>query len=178
MTREQVEKIVGATAVVSQKGNEVTYSTVPEPYPLFKTYTLTFSHKYGLAQVMATSFDPAGVGNLDNSSGSFTRSKCKEVLSTLSGKYGQPSQSSGCELKAKAECSEPNEASTWSPSPRSDEVSSVFLFADLASMTKDERGEWVTAGCGEDNAQLMGTIQVAYMFDNWSKYQQEVKSTL
>lgn len=53
MTRKQVEQIVGANAVISQKGDEVTYSTAPQPHPLFEEYILTFSRKYGLVKIHA-----------------------------------------------------------------------------------------------------------------------------
>jgi hypothetical protein len=57
MTRKQVEQIVRASAVISQKGDDVTYSTVPQPYPLFEEYILTFSRKYGLVEVQGSAFN-------------------------------------------------------------------------------------------------------------------------
>jgi hypothetical protein len=36
MTRKQMQQIVGAKAVVSEHGNDVTYSTVPQPHPLWE----------------------------------------------------------------------------------------------------------------------------------------------
>jgi hypothetical protein len=174
MTRKQVEQIVGAKAVVSQKGDDVTYSTVPEPYPLFEQYILTFSRKYGLVEVEGTVFDI-----LDDRSGSSTRSKCEDIHSTLSKKYGKPRKSSGCELKAKTECTEPSDLSAWDVlSPRSDKVDAVYLMAFLTRTTQNERGESVIAGCHEPHIQWKGMIQLIYMFDDFSKYQAEVKSTL
>jgi hypothetical protein len=173
MTRKQVEQIVGAKAVVSQKGDDVTYSTVPEPYPLFEQYILTFSRKYGLVEVEGMAFDI-----LDDSSGSSTRSKCEGIHSILNKKYGQPRQSNGCQLKAKAECTMPGDVARWYALTRSDKVDFISLTDDLTPTTKNQRGETVLAGCHDAQVQWMGTIQLIYMFDDFSKYQDELKSTL
>jgi hypothetical protein len=175
MTRKQVEQIVGAKAVISEHVDDITYSTVPEPYPLFEEYILTFSRKYGLVEVQGSAFHI-----LDDRSGSSTRSKCEDIHSTLSKKYGKPHQSDECELKAKTECTVPSENSRWEifSSPRPDKVDTVSLSASLWSITKNERGESVLAGCHDPQAQWRGTIMLIYMFADYSKYQEEVKSTL
>ena len=174
MTRKQVELIVGAEALISRKGDDVTYSTAPEPYPLFEQYILTFSRKYGLVRVEGM------VSNiLDDRSGSSTHSKCGDIHSTLGKKYGKPRRTDECELKTKEECSMPVGFSMWDVlSHRSDKVDAISLEASLIPTTKNERGESVIAGCHAPHIQWMGMIQLIYMFEDFSKYQEEVKTAL
>jgi hypothetical protein len=115
----------------------------------------------------------------DDRLGGSTRSKCDDLLSTLSKKYGKPYRSSGCDFKAKQACANPKEDSMWvGLSPRSDKVESVSLMVLLSPTTKNEKGERVLAECNDQKAQWTGGIMLYYMFDDFDKYQEEVKSTL
>src|SRR5260370_13553565 len=97
MTRRQVQEIVPANRMVSSKGDDYTYSTAPQPHPMFEEYILTFSPRYGLVQIQV----PANP--LDDESGSLTRSRCKEIHSALSKKYRIPDTSHQRELKSENE---------------------------------------------------------------------------
>src|SRR5260370_20606962 len=93
MTRRQVQEIVPANRMLSSKGDDFNYSTAPQPYPLFEEYILTFSPRYGLVQIQVTA------NSLDDESGSLTRSRCKDIHSALSKKYGKPDKSRHGDLK-------------------------------------------------------------------------------
>jgi hypothetical protein len=59
-----------------------------------------------------------------------------------------------------------------------DQVDDINLNYLLTPYVKNERGETVTAGCGDPHPEWKGTIMLLYMFADYSKYQQEVESTL
>jgi len=172
MTRRQVQEIVPANRMLSSKGDDFTYSTAPQPHPMFEEYILTFSPRYGLVQVQVTA------NSLDDESGSLTRSRCKEIHSALSKKYGIPDKSQQCELKTENEkpCALRTEFSMWlMGSPRADQIGKISLTAFLMPSVKNQRGEDVVAGCNDPHKLWRGTILLAYEFADYPKYEEEVK---
>jgi hypothetical protein len=169
MTRKQVQQIVPANAVISQKGDEFTYSTAPQPNPLFEEYILTFSPRYGLVQVQATA------NSLDDESGSLTRSRCKEIHSALSKKYGIPDKSRQCELKTENEkpCTLRTESMWLIDSPRADQIGKISLTTFLMPSVKNQRGEDVVAGCNDPHKLWKGKILLRYEFADYPKYEEE-----
>jgi hypothetical protein len=181
MTRKQVEQAIGSNTVIAQNGDTVTYSTAPHSHPLFEKYVLIFSRKYGLVMIQAISRDID-----DTESGQSTGSKCEEIHSALVEKYGKAKQNIGCRVIGTCKndvWSFPTDpAYSWSiDSRRSDKVETVGLMDNLAPMTRDEQGQAVLAGCGDavsHHARWIGLVTVTYVLANYSKYQDELKSTL
>lgn len=81
MTRKQVEQAIGAKALVSADGDDVTYSRAPQPHPDFNSYKLTFSRTYGLVRLIAQSKDIDEDETL-----AATSAKCEEIQAALTAK--------------------------------------------------------------------------------------------
>lgn len=182
MTRKQVEQAIGAKAFVSEDGDAVTYSTAPLPHPDFNSYKLTFSRTYGLVQVVAQSkdIDEGSVLAADQRYEE-TSSKCQEVQSALTAKYGKPvpRPDRECPLRARQKpCSLADAFYDYWPSsepPRKDKIFRVSLAVLIVPWTKNEQGEKVVAGCPDPRARLAGQIVVVYTFEDFEKYEEEIK---
>jgi hypothetical protein len=85
MTKEEVIQIVGKDAVKEVKGDRLKLRTVPKPHRAFEFYSLSFSPKDGLLQII-------GVGNdiRTNGFGESVHDSFMEMRDAISNTYGQP----------------------------------------------------------------------------------------
>jgi hypothetical protein len=177
MTRKQVEQAIGAKAFVSEDGDDVTYSTAPQSHPDFSSYKLTFSRTYGLVRLVAQSKDID-----EDKTFTFTSAKCQEIQTALAAKYGKPevSPKTQCPLEVDKEkpCTIPSAFYKYWPisvPPRKDKIVLVFLGVLVLPWTTNDHGEKVVAGCPDPRARLAGQIAVVYTFDDFEKYEEEIK---
>ena len=145
MTRKQVEQIIGPKALIQERGDDVTYSTVPESHPDFDQYTLTFSRTYGLVEIQALSRDLD-----DDSALKRLSSKCSEIRDALKSKYGVPDK------KPQSECRLSHDEVTlfsWTiDPPRRDKVRLITLSVLPMRLRTNPRGERVLAGSSDTRA--------------------------
>jgi hypothetical protein len=110
---------------------------------------------------------------------------CQEIQAALTAKYGKPEVSARtqCPLKLNKEepCTVPSAFYDYWPvsvPPRQDKIIRVNLFVFALPMIKNDRGEKVTAGCHDPRARLAGHFGMIYTFEDFEKYEEEIKRVL
>lgn len=153
MTKEEVTRLIGASAVIDSKrdslgGDELETNTAPNPYSICKTYDLHFSRTEGLLAVSCTS-DPIA----DLESRGVLQAIFESVKAELTYAYDSPT----------------NEIDARAPSKYSPET-----LMHSTSWNDSSGGIVMLAGFANQNG--TSRISISYLFKGWFPYIDRVQA--
>lgn len=163
MSKTDIIKLVGRSAVVEEKDDILVLSTAPKPHGAFEKYICTISPEMGLLKVTA-------VGKDINTSGpgEEVQTAFKEMLGALTQNYGNPDNvydflhvgsiwSDYQDWMMALLKDERSLAAYWKPDPIGAHITSILLEADAESHEK-------------------GYLTLGYEFEGFEKYSDQKKA--